>query len=281
MSMFDTGVVRTRRVGRQSNQQTISVAYPAGPGDVVSGASFWYGLRAYSRARIGNNAIRLIRASDSVQQDFKTNSDGNLDIGGINTFIGTSTAKVVTWYDQTTNGRDVTQATDANRPDFILNSDTFPTIFFDGASLKYLQSSATITQAQPFSQSAFELHQARTQGSLMVDSGLGVQIGTFNPGANSVFTYGGTVLSATAADNAWHALQCVYNGASSDCNVDGTAHTGAAGADVYTAATIIIGQAGSGQLFIGHLCEVGMWPSTFSAANSTAMSSQQHGFYGV
>lgn len=129
------------------------VAY-VGPGDVVSGAAAWWGLRAYSSAKVGTKAIRLIRASDSAQQDFNTLTNGALDIASISTFLTSTTGKVVTLYDQTGNGFDITQSTDANRPDFLLNQlNGLPIITFATASSQYLtyQGGAFSLTPQPIS----------------------------------------------------------------------------------------------------------------------------------
>lgn len=62
-----------------------------GPGDVVSGATAWYGLRAYSSAQIGGTqkAVNLRRASDNTTCDFDINTSGNL--GGTDSGCGTGT----------------------------------------------------------------------------------------------------------------------------------------------------------------------------------------------
>src|SRR5215204_3185730 len=133
-------VTATNAVGSaDANSNTVGpvearVTY-AGPGDVVAGAGGWWGLRAYSAATIGTPAIRLIRASDSTQQNFVTLSDGKLDVASITTFLASTTGKVVTLFDQSGSGRDATQATDASRPAFVLDAKgTLPAVQGDGAT---------------------------------------------------------------------------------------------------------------------------------------------------
>lgn len=62
-----------------------------GPGDVVSGAAVWYGLRGYNNAYAtgSNKAINVRRASDSTAQDILILGNGMLDIATANTFAGT------------------------------------------------------------------------------------------------------------------------------------------------------------------------------------------------
>ena len=61
-----------------------------GAGDVVSGATAWYGLRAYNSAYRGSKAINVRRASDNTTQDINVLAGtGALDIASANTFAGT------------------------------------------------------------------------------------------------------------------------------------------------------------------------------------------------
>jgi hypothetical protein len=62
-----------------------------GPGDIVSSATAWYGLRAYNAAYAtgSNNAVNVRRASDNSTQNIVILSNGNLDIATANTFAGT------------------------------------------------------------------------------------------------------------------------------------------------------------------------------------------------
>ena len=77
---------------RDSNYN-ISVASGAtyvGPGDIVSGATAWYGLRAYNAAYAtgSNNAINVRRASDNTTSNIVILANGNLDIATANAFAG-------------------------------------------------------------------------------------------------------------------------------------------------------------------------------------------------
>jgi hypothetical protein len=70
----------------------------SGPGDVVSGATAWYGLRAYNAAYAtgSNNAINVRRASDNSTQNIVILSTGNLDIATANTFAGSDATATCT-----------------------------------------------------------------------------------------------------------------------------------------------------------------------------------------
>ena len=62
-----------------------------GPGDIKTGASYWYGLRGYNAAYAtgSNNAINVRRASDNSTTNIVILSSGALDIATANTFGGT------------------------------------------------------------------------------------------------------------------------------------------------------------------------------------------------
>lgn len=62
-----------------------------GPGDVVSGATVWYGLRAYNAAYAtgSNNAVNVRRASDNTTTNIVILANGNLDTATAASFAGT------------------------------------------------------------------------------------------------------------------------------------------------------------------------------------------------
>src|SRR5262249_41826774 len=93
-----------------------------GAGDVVSGATAWWGLRAYSAATIGTSAIRLRRDSDNAEQDFASVGGGNLDISSITSFQGGANVFVRQLYDQNGNANDWGPETAANQPGFSLTA---------------------------------------------------------------------------------------------------------------------------------------------------------------
>ena len=96
-----------------------------GPGDIVSGATAWYGLRAYSAAVAATGtqkAINIRRASDNTTKDILIRKSGNLDTPTAATFCASTTCYVTKWYDQSGGGHDMTQATAANQPELILSA---------------------------------------------------------------------------------------------------------------------------------------------------------------
>lgn len=67
----------------------VAVPTYSGPGDIVSSATAWYGLRAYSSGQVAGTtkSVNLRRASDNATCDFDINTSGNL--GGTDAGCGT------------------------------------------------------------------------------------------------------------------------------------------------------------------------------------------------
>src|SRR3974390_3161095 len=60
-----------------------------GPGDIVSGATVWYGLRGYSAAySTGSNpAVDLVDQAGANTITINIKSDGTLDVAAISTWV--------------------------------------------------------------------------------------------------------------------------------------------------------------------------------------------------
>jgi hypothetical protein len=86
--------------------------------DTYSGASAAYSLRRLSGAYSGK-AIRVRRASDNTEQDIGFTLLGDLDTTSLTTFCSGTNGFVKTWYDQSNNGKNITQATAANQPQIV------------------------------------------------------------------------------------------------------------------------------------------------------------------
>ncbi len=85
------------------------------PLDTVTGAAAAYSLRKLRSAYTGS-AIRVRRSSDSTEQDIGFTSGGDLDSTSLLDFVGTGSGYIKTWYDQSGNGKDVSQTTTSKQP---------------------------------------------------------------------------------------------------------------------------------------------------------------------
>ena len=93
--------------------------------DVYPNAWHAFSLNKLRSAYTGA-CIRVRRSSDNTEMDIGFASNNFLDTTALLAFVGSGNGFVVTWYDQSGNGRDVTQATAANQPR-IVNSGVIET----------------------------------------------------------------------------------------------------------------------------------------------------------
>ncbi len=272
-----------------SNTVTDTIIAPSytGPGDVVGSAMAFWGVRAYSAATIGANAIRIIRFSDKVEQNFVTLSTGELDYAGIVTFLGGSAGRVRTLFDQTGNGRHLTNALDstAQPTRFPIFTATGPNskgqLNFVAANSHTLQFSGAGSQAQPTTMmAAASRTTAGTDQSLVLAGSSEQQVG-YSSTAHTAKMYAGGSVTATASDGAFHCLQAIFNGASSNLRVDATDTIGNASTSGIGAGTFEVGTAGGGQAFGGFLLELGVWPGAFTGTQLTNMDANVSAYYGI
>lgn len=125
--------------------------------DTYSGAAAAYSLRLLRSAYTGS-AIRVRRASDNTEQDIGF-VDGELDTSSLTTFCSGTDGFVKTWYDQSGNAIDASQATAASQPQIVSSGSVItengnPTINFD-TSNKWLVTSNYIVE---LSQNAVSFH---------------------------------------------------------------------------------------------------------------------------
>ena len=249
-----------------------------GPGDVVSGAAFWGGLRAYSTATIGDNAIRIRRSSDNTEADVITLADGSLDVASVSTFIGGGNAFVHTIYDQSGNSRDSVAASNAAQPQLILSGlGSLPVMRFT-YNAHSLQSAGSVTRAQPLTHSAVAKRTSDT-GSYHGILSNGTHGTGFSNGANAFLMFAGSLPTAVAADNTMHTFQAAFDGTSSVAYVDGGSTSMSPGTTALTGVYSVGAISGSG--FGGDMCEVGEWLSKFDATQAGNMDANQAAYWGI
>jgi hypothetical protein len=117
--------------------------------DTYGGAAAAYSLRKLSSTYSGN-AIRVRRSSDNAETNIGFDGSGNLDQAALTMFIGANNGFVTTWYDQSGNSKDATQATAINQPR-IVNAgsidlvNTKPAILGDGSNDTLINSTLSLT----------------------------------------------------------------------------------------------------------------------------------------
>lgn len=262
-------------------QPTAAAAY-TGPGDIVSGALAWYGLRGYNGAFSGNVANVCDAATGLVCAD-ATWSGGTLSlplIGGIACNDITNICQIATLYDQSGAGLDAVQATSSKRPTLLMAClGSLPCMNLTRASAMTLKSAGTIATAEPYTFSSVSYLNGATSGShnIIVVNGGGFRYNATTPTIDLID--GGSITSSITTTT-WYAAQGVINAASSYIFVNSAATTGSLTGDL-TGNVVAIGcNDASGNCLDGRITEVGLWPSAFSSGNRTAMESNQRAYWG-
>ena len=274
-----------------------SVTY-SGPGDVVSGASFWFGLRGYNAAFSGSVANICDNSTGTTCAD-ATWSGSTLTIpttpyAGTPCDNSTHKCTVKILYDQSgataCNGLasncTVSQATLADRPILVMPgtangcpTTSFPCMDFSGVSTAGLQSATAYNTGgvtQPISISAVFVQATTTAGDIMnVGGNSNVFFTVTNTPATAIFA--GTNLTISTVVGTWYGVQTYPNGASSliNANNGALANTGAAGGG-NAEGTVQVGWDTFNGPLPGKMVEIGAWGNiTFTAPQIAALAHNQ------
>jgi hypothetical protein len=274
----------------------------SGPGDIVSSAKVWFGLRAYSVADRGNKLINICDAAGANCEDWSSSlTTGRLvnQIVGSTDCTAVNTCQVKTLYDRSgalsCGGAvcDVTNATANQRPTLTwscLNS--LPCLVFSGTTI-LLTNATGFTQAQNYTVSTM---MNRTSGTGPGEAYLSATNANFfgfrNTAANTVQIFGGlaAVTVGSITDANWHTFQVLFGQnsstllcgglAGSNCSPGGTLTTGLnIGGNGMGGALTVGGPSGSAVAF--EMTEIGIWAGTLTATQQTNLAANQAAFYGT
>jgi hypothetical protein len=122
--------------------------------DLYPNAAAAYSLRLLN-SNHGGAAIQVRRSSDNVVANIGFTSNGGLDTSALLAHCGSGDGFVTTWYDQSGNGRNATQATAANQPQIVssgsvVNLNSKPALMFDGSN-DFLSLSSSIATSINYS----------------------------------------------------------------------------------------------------------------------------------
>jgi hypothetical protein len=171
---------------------------------------------AFRRLRVGytGSLIRVQRSSDSTEQDIGYGVDNLLDQSALTTFVGAGDGRIVTWYDQSGNGRDVIQtvpSTDSPRivisGSVVTTINSKPCLSFDGTN-DYLQSNTALSNYYATTGlTAVAIMRAAAFGT----SGTYPNVASLNPGLIGDLGGGPHIVMYTTAGN-YYSMPYVYNG---------------------------------------------------------------------
>lgn len=183
-------------------------------------------------------------------------------------------------YDQSGNGKNATAPSNGTQPQLIPSAtNSLPAMLFSGG--QWLTGSLTISGI-PVTLSGVATMNSTSQLYQISTGSSGSQPRYGQNNATTVFIYAGTLLTATSANSAWHAIAAIFNGASSNIVVDGTATAGASGAGAaVTEIDIGSGSAGGTQQMIGFMGEAMAYGSAWNSTQYGNEHTNQAAFYGT
>lgn len=253
-----------------------------GPGDLVSGATAFFGVRAYdnSYAASSGNAFDLRRSSDNGTMTATFLTTGDLDTATISAWAGADTIFVSKAYDQTGNGHHATQATGGSQPKLILSGGAGGRPYLQSDAAGVQLNTGNFTPATGLTSLIAVGQRVASNSRTTFIASNGTARNALNSTAASTTTWQlGTGFSASAANGAWHDSQAVINGASSVIAIDGSDTTGTlAGSTTTAVGNFALGTAASVCL----TAEGAYWDNVaLSSGNRSLLSGNQRTYYGL
>jgi hypothetical protein len=265
------------------HKPAVTPAAYTGPGDVISGAKVWYGLRAYSNATTVTKSIKLCDHLGTNCSDQNTTTAGDLDLTGLtrgsdNCATAGSACLVTTVYEKTgalcSGTCDVVQTTTAAMPTFIANCTNSKPCMRSNGTTQFKSTNVLSTAASaPLSISGVGQRSAVvTYADIFGDVAGNIQIG-FDTNSGLALLYAGTLDTyPSAAENTYHALNGLVNGASSKLNVDGTSTNLSIGSSSLSGFMCLFG---CPNFLGGDITEGGAWPGDQSASFNSLCHNQR------
>ena len=257
----------------------------SGPGDQVASAAAWYGTRGYSSARVSGGtqkSVNIIRASDSTTKDILITCSGGFDTATANTFCNATTCKVVTWYDQTGNGHDVTQATDGARPALTFSDlNSIPCLHFSGRVATLQGSIGSTSRPVSFAAVVNFDDTASSNPVITIATSANSDPDFIQSTINTISIWETAELrTGTFTDTTWGAASAVANGASSAIEINGTRTTGNTSTAGAASTSIALGAHTDGnQKAAEHICEAGMWASAISSTDQGNLNTNMRNYW--
>jgi hypothetical protein len=261
----------------------MSAVFYVGPGDLVPGATGWWGLRAYANGTIGTNAVRLREDGGNTEQDFATIAGGGLDLAAISSFKGANNLFVAKLYDQSGNGRDAVQATAVDQPRVDLATlGTLPAIFFDTSNNRGLFVNAAFTAPTPFSLSSVLNPAPVSSHSIFAGVAGDVEVRITSSLVYQMLKEDVALLASSGATTAaWQAFLASYDAATVAFYINGSSSGGGADATgVAATGPFELANAGNNERWSGYANEWGVWGSILNSTQAASLSANQRSYWG-
>lgn len=258
-----------------------------------------YSLRKL-RAGYSGSAIRVRRSNDNAEADIGF-SGADLDTAALVSHVGANSGFIVTWYDQSGNGRNASQGTTASQPR-IRNSGTtdtlgsLPTLLFNGSyDMVSSQFTGGFSQFSAVSVATMDTGVGNNAQLLIVlasgdptDFGVVTSLRFFErEGTNNrIRTYRNNATRATAnvSLDTPFVITGRFDATDSRMYVNGTEGTSAAYAEAALGATIDLRIArghNTSTRWVGRCSEMVFFASALSTGDRQALERDQGAYYGI
>ena len=287
------------RWGSVTGNKAIAPSNYVGPGDVVSGATAYYGLRAYNRAAAvaGTNAAIIKNTTTAETCNTPLGINGGLS-GVVAGCSGSSSGDTIAvfcalsggpctvaqLYDQTGNGNGVSRGQSALQPALSLSClNGLPCLQSQLSTSLGLASSGNV---QTPAAASVVYTAARTGNNTSLNyvfcdcsNTTGDIIVGFGTSANSGYAFAGTAATISAVnDNSTHAVAVTFVGSGSSFCADGICTAISPGTNTPDEPLRV------GYRALGCTCnifEAGLWPVQFSGAQIASMCANQYNYWGT
>jgi len=258
---------------------------------------------AYSVRQLANTAalcMRVRRDNDDAEQDFGFDANGDLDTAAIATFVGSGNNGYVSkWYDQSGNGKDAEQTTNATQPQIyngsaVITEGSKPALDHDGSrwmtlGISDLSNTNLFAEASdPFAVmcvAKYDDTSAPGGGTIFskamsVGSGRTLQIAHVSNGISTRFR-GSETLITTPAD--LHILQeAHWSGSAALAVLNGTETSATVGTYSENSENINIGSRTDGGFIIkGKIQEIIVWGNAQDSTNRTAIRTSMNDYFSI
>jgi hypothetical protein len=266
--------------------------------DSYPGAASAYSLRKLDKDYTGY-AIRVRESAGNTLADIGFDSNGDLDTTALLAHTGPASGYVHTWYDQSGNGNDAVQSTNADQPQIVssgtvVSNDGINAVFFDGTQKLPTVTNATLGIDGANDKSSFSVMStpAGTDGGIIHgDTGLTyaalrLRSNGGNGNLRVEITGAGYTSSFDISDGTAHIASMTFNGttmADFDLYVDGSSVSATGAQAVNTDGTQIlnIGHSGAATSYNDiYISELIIYPSD-QTSNVTGIESNINTYYTI
>jgi len=200
---------------------------------------------------------------------------------------------VVTWYDQSGNGYDLTQAVNANQPQivaagFVITQGSKPAIYFSGSPRLMSASSWTSSGMFGAVPSSINVVAVSTGAGDQDAFGYGQNlvlglrsIGGLNSSSGWRSTTSGDITAASPTFGTYAIATNTWDGTTSELFVQGTSKGTSTGAENTPSTSLWMGHRNGGNIFVGYVQGAIVFPAALSTADRQLLERNQGYYYGI